>query len=293
MKGKLNIVFIALLLFQLVASGYMPVMQIDAETEDAAVEAEHDTSAEDSNENNSSTNEETDENEPKEDLGTSDNQDETGKNENEEEIEESEKLENENESEVETPEGEVAEKITTYAGEQSNEFFDFKISEIKDLQGNAYSEGNPLKPDDEFWVGIDWALKNGHSYQAGDTTTFELPEELDMVAADEGELSNPNGEVVATYSITKDGEVTLTFTEFVENNSNVTGWLEIRAELDQDQVQEDGKVVIGPIEDEGEQVLPLDRNPINKTVEKQGQPNKSYNADEIEWTVTINKMPTR
>src|SRR5699024_5736894 len=41
--------------------------------------------------------------------------------------------------------------------------------------------------------------------------------------------------------------------------------------------------------DEGSQVIPIDRSPINKTVEKQGKPNKSYNADEIEWTVTINK----
>src|SRR5699024_7267241 len=98
------------------------------------------------------------------------------------------------------------------------------------------------------------------------------------VAADENELKDPDGNVVATYVITESGEVTLTFTKFVEDNSNVTGWIEIRAELDQDVVQEeDGKVVIGPIDDEGNQEIPIDRGPINKTVEKQGQPNKSYN----------------
>lgn len=176
------------------------------------------------------------------------------------------------------------------AAEQDNKHFDLKISEIQDLQGNAYDEGNPLKPDDEFWVKMDWKLENGHNYQAGDTVKFHLPKELDMVAADEGELKDSAGQVVAAYSITKDGEITLTFTDFVEDNSNVAGWLEIRAELDKNEVQEeDGKVVIGPIDDEGDLVLPLDRSPIEKTVEKQGEPNKSYNADEIDWTVTINK----
>src|SRR5699024_8807293 len=166
----------------------------------------------------------------------------------------------------------------------------FKISEVMDLQGNPYNENNPLKPDDEFWVKVDWELKDGHKYIDGDTVTFQLPDELHLAGDLDGELKDDFGNTVATYKITQAGVVTLTFTEFVEKNSNVTGWLEIRAELDQDVVQEDdGNIVIGPIEDEGSQVIPIDRSPINKTVEKQGQPNKSYNADEIEWTVTINK----
>ncbi|MEJ8777092.1 Cna B-type domain-containing protein [Pseudogracilibacillus sp. ICA-222130] len=176
------------------------------------------------------------------------------------------------------------------AAEMDSEYFNFKISEVKDLQGNPYSEDNPLKPDDEFFVKVDWELLNGHSYQNGDTITFTLPEELALRDGDNGELKDSLGNLVATYEITQTGEVTLTFTEFVETNSQVTGWLQIRAELDQNVVQEeDGNIVIGSIEDEGEQVIPIDRSPINKTVEKQGKPNKSYNADEIEWTVTINK----
>src|SRR5699024_11414573 len=90
--------------------------------------------------------------------------------------------------------------------------------------------------------------------------------------------------------ITPAGVVTLTCKEYVETHNNVTGWIEIYIELDYDVVQEeDGNIVIGPIEDEGSQVIQIDRSTINKTVEKQGKPNKSYNADEIEWTVTINK----
>src|SRR5699024_9029231 len=66
--------------------------------------------------------------------------------------------------------------------------------------------------------------------------------------------------------------------------------IEIRAQLDQDKVQEeDGKITISPIGEEGEQTIPIERPQKDKTVEKQGQPNKSYNADEIEWTVTLNK----
>lgn len=209
-------------------------------------------------------------------------------------------LENDNVSEKDTEElvEEVPKKTNAMSAKEEsraasamgNEFFDFKISEVTDLQGNPYNENNPLKPDDEFWVKVDWELKDGHKYIDGDTVTFQLPDELHLNGDLDGELKDDFGNQVATYTITPAGVVTLTFTDYVETHNNVTGWIEIRAELDQDVVQEDdGNIVIGPIEDEGSQVIPIDRSPINKTVEKQGKPNKSYNADEIEWTVTINK----
>src|SRR5690625_4125844 len=209
-------------------------------------------------------------------------------------------LENDNVSEKDTDElvEEVPQKTNAMsakeesraASEMGNEFFDFKISEVMDLQGNPYNENNPLKPDDEFWVKVDWELKDGHKYIDGDTVTFQLPDELHVNGDLDSELKDNLGNQVATYTITPAGVVTLTFTDFVETHNSVTGWIEIRAELDQDVVREDdGNIVIGPIEDEGSQVIPIDRSPINKTVEKQGKLNKSYNADEIEWTVTINK----
>src|SRR5690625_3731224 len=107
----------------------------------------------------------------------------------------------------------------------------------------------------------------------------------------ENELKdNESGEVIANYTVKTDGTVSLEFTDFVKNGSNVKGWVKVFAKLDQDKVENDGgKVKISPIDDEGSITLPIDQSQIEKTTEKQGEPNRSYNADEIEWTVTINK----
>src|SRR5699024_3019744 len=149
----------------------------------------------------------------------------------------------------------------------NNEFFKLEIGEIIDLQDNPYGEGNPLSPDDEFKLKVNWALENGHDYITGDTVTFDLPPQIALKAGGEGDLKAPNGDVVATYVVSIDGQVTLTFTDFVENHSEVNGWLGIRAQLDKDKVQdEEGKVVIDPIGEEGKQEIPIDSSAVNKTV---------------------------
>src|SRR5699024_4767683 len=44
--------------------------------------------------------------------------------------------------------------------------------------------------------------------------------------------------------------------------------------------------------EEGELRIPIEELNKDKTIEKQGEPNKGYNADEINWSVTINKNKT-
>src|SRR5699024_3238668 len=171
-------------------------------------------------------------------------------------------LENDNVSEKDTEElvEEVPKKSNAMSAKEEsraasamgNEFFDFKISEVTDLQGNPYNENNALKPDDEFWVKVDWEVKDGHKYIDGYTVTFQLPDELHLNGELDGELKDDFGNQIATYTITQAGVVTLTFTDYVVTHNNVTGWIEIREELDQDVVhRDDGNIVIGRIEEEG------------------------------------------
>src|SRR5699024_3268773 len=88
-------------------------------------------------------------------------------------------------------------------------------------------------------------------------------------------------------------KVELTFTDFVEGHSAVSGWMEIISELDIAEVEEeDGEVIIDPIGEEDELRIPIEELNKDKTIEKQGEPNKGYNADEINWAVTINKNKT-
>src|SRR5699024_8958898 len=73
--------------------------------------------------------------------------------------------------------------------------------------------------------------------------------------------------------------------------SNVKGHMQIVSKIDEENAEiDDGDIVLKPIGDEGEIRIPVDLGDREKTIEKKGTPNKGYNADEINWEVTINKM---
>ena len=171
--------------------------------------------------------------------------------------------------------------------------FQLTLGQVTDLDGNPFTEENLLDPREEFWLKLDWTLENGHNYKAGDTEIFELPKGIKIIQEMTGELLDASGQLVATYIITTDKKVELTFTDFVETHSNVKGWIEIISTLDEQKVEiEDGEAILDPIGEEGELRIPIEEGSKEKTIEKKGTPNKGYNADEINWEVIINKNKT-
>ena len=260
---RLSVVLTLLLLLQTMFSGLLPFAQADASA----------------NENNAVENNSVEEN--------NEEWEENSDSANEEELVENSNSTNEEEEELEET-GESSVKPVHHDG---HEGFSMEIIELVNNEGEPYTEDNPLGPNDEFILSIDWELENGHNYKGGDYETFELPPEVQMTNEIIGEeLRDELGNLVATYDVDMNGLVTIIFEDYVEEHSEVKGWIEIRAKLDQDEAEEeDGNVVISPIEDGGNLEVPLDTSDIERTLEKQGQPNKDYNADEIEWTVTLNK----
>lgn len=171
--------------------------------------------------------------------------------------------------------------------------FNLELGKVTDLEGIPYGEDNLLNPQDEFKLKLDWNLDDSHDYKAGDTETFDLPKGIKIQEEIKVELKDNAGQIVANAVITTDKQVQLTFTEFVETHSNINGWMEIISTLDEEEVEvEDGEAILEPIEDEGEIRIPIEEVNKNKTIEKKGTPNKSYNGDEINWEVIINKNKT-
>ncbi|WP_042141906.1 SpaA isopeptide-forming pilin-related protein [Paucisalibacillus sp. EB02] len=176
--------------------------------------------------------------------------------------------------------------------EEEKQGFNLELGQVTDLDGNPYTEESLLNPTDQFKLDLRWLLVNGHTYMAGDKKTFNLPKGIKIVEEITGELKD-GSLVVATYNISTDKKVELTFTDFVETHSNVQGWLQIIATLDEENVDvEDGEAIIDPIGEEGEIRIPIEQGNKEKTIEKKGTPNKGYNADEINWDVIINKNKT-
>ncbi|VEF48981.1 LPXTG-motif cell wall anchor domain-containing protein [Bacillus freudenreichii] len=168
--------------------------------------------------------------------------------------------------------------------------FELELDSITDSNGEIFGEENLLNPADQFRLKLNWYLTNNHGYKTGDTETFDLPKGIKIIEEINNELKDGTGAVIATYKISTDKKVELTFTDYVETHSNVKGWLEVISELDEKNVEvEDGEAIIDPIGEEGELRIPIDQGNKDKTIEKKGTPNKGYNADEINWEVIINK----
>ncbi|WP_179104318.1 SpaA isopeptide-forming pilin-related protein [Virgibacillus proomii] len=153
--------------------------------------------------------------------------------------------------------------------------------------------GEPLtKPGKDSIISIKywWELPNRHGYKAGDTFTFQVPEELDIYSEFERVELKFNGETIGYLSVKKDGTATIEFTKFIEEYSNINGTFEIWTQLKEETViTENREVIITPIEGKEAITIPIDFNPGWPAVEKQGVPNRSYNAEEIEWTIDFNK----
>ncbi|WP_166554448.1 MULTISPECIES: SpaA isopeptide-forming pilin-related protein [Clostridia] len=155
------------------------------------------------------------------------------------------------------------------------------------------SEGEPIdKPGLGSIIAIKywWELPNGHNYKEGDTFTFQVPPELDIYNQIDRLEMKFNGETIGYLSVTKDGTATIEFTKFIEGYSNINGNFEILTQLSEEIIiNEEKEVIITPIEGKDSITIPIDFNPAGPAVEKQGIPNRSYNAEEIEWTVDFNK----
>src|SRR5690625_2039225 len=265
-----------------------------AENEEAVAETE--TSEEDETDSDVTENEELDEagNLEESEEESPVQEDEAEESGNQEEVTEENESEDTAVEEEQTKDDKASEsKSTAELADEDKHGFKLELDEILDMNNEAFDEQHPMDPHEEFKLKLDWELEDGHNYVAGDTETFNLPKGIKIKQNIEIELKDEHGQVVANAIVKPDKTVELTFTDFVEGHSAVSGWMEIISELDISEVEEvDGEIIIDPIGEEGELRIAIEELNKDKTIEKQGEPNKGYNADEINWSVTINKNKT-
>src|SRR5699024_7119404 len=145
----------------------------------------------------------------------------------------------------------------TKADDGEKHGFKLELDDILDLDDEAFDEQHPMDPHKEFKLKLDWERDDGHNYVAGDTETFDLPKGVKILDRIEIELTDEHGQVVANAVITTDKKIELTFTDFVEGHSGVSGWMEIISALDIAEVEEeDGEVIIDPSGAEGDLRIP-------------------------------------
>src|SRR5699024_5815702 len=151
--------------------------------------------------------------------------------------------------------------------------------------GSEYQDGDFIEIGEDLRLELDWSLPNDHEYKSGDYFEFQLPNQLQVYNEVTGDLGN-NG----SYVVTTDGQVTFTFNENIEIDSNVNGDFWFDTELDEQEIKsttEDLEIIYN---DDVLEKITINVKPTGgQAIHKEGQPvDGSFNTEEIEWTVLIN-----
>ncbi|WP_346929592.1 collagen binding domain-containing protein, partial [Clostridium sp.] len=158
--------------------------------------------------------------------------------------------------------------------------------------GNPINESsNPISKNSEVKLTYRFTIPNHGTVKKGDTYTMKIPKEIQIISTLNFPITLDNGDTIANVSIETNGNVTITFTEFAENNSNVSGFFYINTQFDPDQIGGPSPV---PITFEvGGNTPPV---VINVNFEQPEVPDASVvkkgnydpSKNEITWEVTVN-----
>lgn len=168
---------------------------------------------------------------------------------------------------------------------QENLLTDAKLI-FEDQEGNSVE-----KPDINSLISInyEWAIPNGHSYNGGDEFHFKVPEELVIYEKIDRLEMKFNQATIGYFSVDESGNASIEFTDFIKQYSNIHGTLQVWTQLDKKTViTEEKEVVITPIEGKDKISIPIKYIPNGPNVSKKGEPNRTYNAETIQWTVDFN-----
>lgn len=134
-----------------------------------------------------------------------------------------------------------------------------------------------------------WALPDGHSYSAGDTFTFKLPEQFQLYNDISGTLVSDDGQAGDFTVSQATHEVEMTFSSYIENHGNVHGTLRVNTKFDRTKVSgSTTEQIIFPVNGGAQTITVTFKPEVGSTIAKTGTAS-GFNAGKIDWTVDVNK----
>lgn len=187
----------------------------------------------------------------------------------------------------------VAGSIAVYAADLSHTYNFITGVELTDLEGNPLGEN--VAKDSGLRLTYHYAISNKDEVKDGDTFTLTIPEQIKIDAPGEFEIRDGENNLLGTGTIGTDGTLVITFTNYAETYSNLSGsfWFELC--FDESKIGLDDPTSIEfelggttpPYEIEVDFEQPA---PLPTSIEKEGS--YTYNEEtgntEITWRVTVN-----
>jgi len=180
--------------------------------------------------------------------------------------------------------GTIGEQLITEA-----KLYDQKPTEtggVFELLGTSLDDPNYRVDLANFYAVIfKWELPDGHSYGAGDTYEFKIPEQFKQIPIQPGQLTGG----VGTYAVSGD-TVTFTFNDSIAAGQGYEGYFYVWMQFEKNKLHEGLEQII---DFQFNGVAPITVQFANKAdgnPTKTGIPTKGgFNSDKIDWTVDINK----
>lgn len=168
------------------------------------------------------------------------------------------------------------------------------ITDVNITDANGNNLGDNINKSSEIHINFTWSVPDSENIGQGDFYTMQLPDQINIVAAIDQPLINPdNGSIVANMHIDTNGKVTITFTDSLNGLKNRHGGFYVDCHFDKDKIGNTNPVYIDfDIPAKGTiTVGPYNFQQPDPSVVKDG----SYDAstDEITWTITVNKEGVR
>ncbi|WP_051287544.1 SpaA isopeptide-forming pilin-related protein [Paenibacillus taiwanensis] len=156
---------------------------------------------------------------------------------------------------------------------------------MKDEAGRNITEVRPTQGS-RVQIDFTWELPAGHTYGAGSTFTFQLPDKFNVDRTLTGNLTGDYG----TYVVTPEGQVTLTFNEEIQDGQELKGDFFVWRQFNKDKFSGSSEQPITFVIQGDSTIIPVHFNTnISSVMDKRGTANKGMNPSEISWEVDFNK----
>ncbi|MDT2821030.1 FctA domain-containing protein [Enterococcus devriesei] len=162
----------------------------------------------------------------------------------------------------------------------------FTHIKITDFANNEFSETNPAVKDANIKIHFDWALDDKEEILAGDNFTYTLPNYFSIHNPITNEpLINGDKEVLGHFSLSKEGELVVTFNKEAENLAQRAGTIDLRTQLNITTENEIVEIPTGITGEDGKDItikIPVVKADISKSgiIEKDNS---------VTWTIIINE----
>lgn len=161
-------------------------------------------------------------------------------------------------------------------------------SSIKKLNGNTWVDAKELQDGDQVKVRLDYKIPADVVTTDNRTITYQLPDGVKLNADEQGIVSgtinNVYYENLGTYTITKDGQISITFNDtFLETNQEFTGYIEFQGTASNTDKKDDKDITFGA---DGTHYT-IKPQPVNEDLSVKKTATKLENG-KVRYTLTVN-----